>query len=497
MTDWKRVLLCLGLLLNYCSDSHQVSYGIRDFPESLDPSFGLSFDESQISSQIYENLISLNADCETLDPQLAVNWKVSENKCSYTFTLRDNVYFHDGTKLSAYSVLKSYDWLRRKEGRSEIFDKIKRLNIIDSLTFEFVLNEPYSIFLYVLASPESFQVMSEQALKKYGNSIGRHPVGTGPFYLGNWKDNKEIQLDKYYNYWGHQGQLDKIVFKYYMNTFQGEDYLEQNKIDILYSASSYSIDRLKWTGFINYHTFVPVSIFFIGFNNETFPFNNKRIRRAILEAINIPRFIHSSSRGKDIVAKGPLPPNFYEYSDKVQAEYNPENAKQILKDLGINNLDINFDYPRIVSARTIKIEYLKHELAKIGIHLKIHAHNSWPELTQAITSDSAQMFYDGGRSDIIGDGLNFLYGFFYSSSEFNTIKYNNPLVDKWIDEAFLEYNPEKRKRLYKKVVDKILDDTPAIFLSHVIPSLAYNKIKIKKIVTDPYGVIRFNEIDLY
>ena len=202
MTDWKRVLLCLGLLLNYCSDSHQVSYGIRDFPESLDPSFGLSFDESQISSQIYENLISLNADCETLDPQLAVNWKVSENKCSYTFTLRDNVYFHDGTKLSAYSVLKSYDWLRRKEGRSEIFDKIKRLNIIDSLTFEFVLNEPYSIFLYVLASPESFQVMSEQALKKYGNSIGRHPVGTGPFYLGNWKDNKEIQLDKYYNYWG-------------------------------------------------------------------------------------------------------------------------------------------------------------------------------------------------------------------------------------------------------------------------------------------------------
>jgi ABC-type transport system substrate-binding protein len=496
MNNLKLICLFFLLLFNYCSKSSKVSYGIEIFPTNLDPSFGLSFDESQISSQIYENLISLDNDCATLNPRLAVSWNVSKDKCTYTFVLRNNVFFHDGTKLSSYSIQSTYEWLCNKQNRSEIFDKIKNINIIDSLSFEFVLYEPFSIFLYVLASPESFQVMSEHAIAKYDTLIGRHPVGTGPFYLNKWVDGEKIILNKFKKYWGEHGNLNEIVFKYYKNIFQGEDYLEKNTIDILYSATSYSIDRLKWTGFIDYHIFVPDDIQFIGFNNEAYPFNDKYFRKAILKAINIPRFVHSSTRGKAIVAKGPLPPNYYDYNDTVQDSYNIDEAKSILNELGFASLDITFDFPKIAFKRITKIEFLKHELNKVGIHLKVRAHDTWEELDKAIASDSAQMFYNGGRSDIIGDPFNFLWGFFYSKSEFNTLKYKESKIDQWIDEAIQENNPQKRQSLYRKIVSKILDDTPAIFLFHIIPSLAYNTKKIRILITNPYGTVQFNKIEL-
>ncbi len=496
MNNLKLILLC-WVLFNYCSDPSQVAYGIREFPKNLDPSFGLSFGESQISSQIYENLISLDNDCETLNPQLALSWNVSEDKCSYKFVLRNNVFFHDGTKLSSHSILSTYEWLSHKQGQSEIYDKIKRVDLIDSLTFRFTLHEPFSIFLYVLASPESFQVMSEHAISKYDTLIGQHPVGTGPFYLTKWINGEKIVLKKFKKYWGEQSKINKIVFKLFRGTFEGEKYLENNIIDILYSPTSYSLDRLKWTGFINYHTFVPVSILFIGFNNKVYPFNDKRVRKAILKAIDIPKFVQNSNRGNAVVAKGPLPPNFFDYDHVVQDHFNRNEAKSILNELGIKNLTVNFDFPRNALVRTIKIEFLKHELEKIGIHLNAQAYDSWEELDRVISRDTAQMFYNGGKSDIIGDSFNILYGFFYSKSILNTLNYHEPMVDKWLDTALQESDPDKRKELYKKIITKILDDTPAIFLYHTIPNLAYNKQRIKKMITNPYGIVRFNDMELF
>jgi len=490
-------LLLLCILFNYCAEPSLVVYGIKDNPLSLDPSFGLDFDESQISAQIYENLVILDNDCKTLNPCLAQSWNISEDKCTYTFVLRDSIFFHDGTKLSSMSVLSTFDWLRVKPNRSEIYDKVKRLDVIDSLTFKIILHKPYSIFLYVLASPESFQIMSERAISLYDSLIGRHPVGTGPFQLSKWTEGDKIVLNRNKKYWGHSGQINKVVFKYYDGKFQGEEFLEKNIIDILYSPTAYSLDRLKWTGFIDYHTFVPVSILFLGFNNEAYPFNNKLIRKAILKAINVPKFVHNSNRGNAMVAKGPLPPNFFNYDHLEQDHFNLEEAKSILTQQGIDSMVINFDFPRIALTRMIKIEFIKHELKKIGIHLNVRAHHSWEELDRAILDDSAQLFYNGGRSDIIGDSYNILYGFFHSKSILNSLKYHEPLVDKWLNMAIQESDPEKRKKLYEKIVAKILDDTPAIFLYHNIPNFAYNKQRIKNIITNPYGIIKFNHIQLY
>ncbi|MEJ2054750.1 MAG: ABC transporter substrate-binding protein, partial [Calditrichaceae bacterium] len=233
-----------------------------------------------------------------------------------------------------------------------------------------------------------------------------------------------------------------------------------------------------------------------GFNTNSFPFKDKRIRKAILRAVNIPRFVHSSNRGKAIVAKGPLPPNFFDYKNIQQAQYNPDSAKKILKDLNFKPITVNFDFPQVALTQSNSIEFLKYQLGKIGIKLNIKSYNNWSDFNTAIKHESAQIFLNAVKSDILGDGLHFLYGLFYSTSEANTMHYNNPKVDHWIDEAFLEHDSDKRRILYQKIIGEILNDTPAVFLFHSVPNLAYHKSKINKLITNPYGRIQFNKIEL-
>ena len=96
----------------------------------------------------------------------------------------------------------------------------------------------------------------------------------------------------------------------------------------------------------------------------------------------------------------------------------------------------------------------------------------------------------------MGDPENFLYSLFYSTSESNYFHYRNPEVDHWLDEAAKEPIREERNKLYQKIVNTILDDTPAVFLYHTRPHFAYNKEKIKYLPVNPYGIIQFNRIIL-
>jgi len=106
---------------------------------------------------------------------------------------------------------------------------------------------------------------------------------------------------------------------------------------------------------------------------------------------------------------------------------------------------------------------------------------TYDQLNQACRSDSAQLFFNGWQADVLGDPENFLYSLFYSSSEYNFFHYNNPQVDCWLDSARIEPVWEKRQVLYQKIVEQVVQDTPAVFLYHVIPVYAYNKNRIKSL----------------
>jgi peptide/nickel transport system substrate-binding protein len=482
---------------NIFNENKIVVQAIEHFPRGLDPAQHFGVDETQIYSQIYETLLSIDEDYQTVTPNLAERWETSTDNQIYTFYLRPNVLFHDGSVLTSQAIKRSIEWQVENNSSSPLFNVIDTVCIVDKLTISFKLKYPCSSFLYTLASPISIVIISPKALQQFGSDIAFHPVGTGPFYLTKWKDKDEIQLTAFEDYRQGKKGIDQIIFRYYADRFQREESIHKDNVDILFMVSGFSIDRLKWLGTIDYFVQPPVSLFFIGFNNNTAPFKDIRVRKAVLKAINLPELVLNVNRGNAVVAKGPLPDIFFDYKNIRQEEYNIQEAKRLLKEAGYGGgMQLNFYFPKAGFLRQTIVELIKTNLAKIGITLNVKISDSWDAHNTNIKSDSSQIFIYGGKSEIIGDAQNFLYSLYYSESEYNYLQYKNIHVDKWLNEARIESDRQKRDKLYKQIVKAILNDTPAVFLYHVKPHFAFNREKIKSIAVNPYGIIQFNRIIL-
>ena len=499
----KRSLLVLVpiyvFLFVSCQDKPKsdIAYGVQYEPYGLDPTKNFGIDEINIYSQVYETLIILDPDDKQVKPHLAKDWSVSNDYKSYIFHLKENVKFHDGSKFNAETAKNSYLRQIRLNRNSPLFNGIESIDVKDSLTLEIRMKSKNPIFLYNLTSPLSLLAISKRLIESSDSEISDHPIGTGPYKFKKWYKGKSIQLSRFDQYWGEKGRIKEIFFKFFNNDSEREKSILQNKADILYAISGFAIDRLKWLGKIEYEVIPTFSTLYIGFNLDNKILGKKEIRKAILNSINIPSLVLNILRGNSIIAKGPLPPSLFYYNEIAQDPYNLEEAKQLLKNSDAKgNLKLNLFYPKEAIVRQTILEFIKANLAKVGITLEIIPFNTWKEHNLACQSDSAQLFIGAWGSDVLGDPENFLYSLFYSTSEFNYFHYHNVKVDRWLEEAAQEPIREKRDVLYQKIVKTILDDTPAVFLYHVKPHFAYNKEKIKYLPVNPYGIIQFNQIIL-
>lgn len=489
------LLICIS-----CTDllkNKIVTQAIEYFPRGLNPAKHKSVAEYQIYSQIYETLLSLNSDYKTLQPKLALRWQISENNTNFIFYLRTNVYFHDGSILTADDVKESIEQQIINNPQSPIANPIKTVGVLNSSTLEIKLNSPDAAFLYALASPMILVIMSRQALQEHGELIKKNPSGTGPFRLTLWQDRDEIRLTAFDKYWAKDNEIKDIRFRYYENHIKKEESINKDDIDILYTVSGYAVDRLKWIGKIEYYVQPPVSLWYLGFNNSVKPFNDIRVRQAILKAINVPKLVFYVNRGNADVAKGPLPPTYLKYGKVKQMGYDPDSAKKLLRLAGYKKgLKLNCYFPKIAFSRQTLIQLIKSDLEKIGIELNIVNSESWDEHDLAILNGKAGLFVNGGKSAIIGDAENFLREFFYSESKFNFLRYQNESVDNWLDMARIEPDLVKRQELYAKIRDTIIKDIPAVFLYHVKPHFAFNREKIKALIVNPFGIVQYHMLQL-
>ncbi len=474
-----------------------IVYGVQYLPKGLDPAINFGIDAIQIYSQIYETLTILDSSANQIKPNLAKDWSVSNDYKSYIFHLRENVKFHDGSKLNAETARNSYLRQISLNPESPLFNQIETINAKDSLTLEIVMKNPSPIFLYNLTSPLSLVVISQQLLKKPDSQIINQPIGTGPYKFESWDSNKSISLSKFNAYWGDKSEINHIDFKFFNNKIEREESISNNKVDLLYAISGFAIDRLKWLGKIDYKLVLPYSTFYIGYNLNNVLFKEIGIRKAILKSLNIPSLVLNIMRGNSIIAKGPLPPSLFHYNNISQENFNLEEAKKLLRNSGIKGkLKLKLFYPKEAFVRQTIFEFIEANLAKVGITLELIPFDTWEEHNIACKSDSTQLFIGAWGSEVLGDPENFLYSLFYSTSEFNYFHYHNENVDRWLEEAAREPIRKKRDVLYQKIVKTILDDTPAVFLYHVKPNFAYNKEKIKYLPVNPYGIIQFNRIIL-
>lgn len=440
-----------------------LTVGFRGDEKTLDPTFSIQWSERQVLYLIYNTLLRMGTDF-SLHPELAESWDIEQDGKRIVLHIRKGVKFHDGTDLDAAAVKWNLDRrMDEKVGspqRKQLDGVVASVEVVDDHTVAVDLVKPFAPFLSLLAERPGF-VVSPTAAQKYGDDYGSHPVGTGPFVFKEWTRGSRIVVERNPDYW-EKGlpYLDRIVFSDIAGAIVGIQRLVTGEIDYVDSLSPKDVQQIKGNPDIKLD---PISVgrwYSYQWQWQKEPFNNPKLRKAIAHAIDRDRLNAITMGGDAKISDGPTPPGlWWNNADLKGYDYDPEKAKQLLKEAGIEpGFTIQLSMPEDAILRQLNL-LVQEQLQAIGLKVELVpvAQSEWYSRVVEQKINFTPMRWTQ-RPD--PDGL--LSILFHSTGYANSTKYNNPEVDKLLDQAAGTFDQEKRKALYDKAQAIILDDLPYV-----------------------------------
>lgn len=475
----------------------------------LDPARATDGESFKVTKNIFDTLVNFNykdQSTEVVNTGLAKDWKISPDGLKYTFHLRKGIKFQDGTPFNAKAVVFNFNrWKNVKKGDKVQFpyypsmfggygDKsvIKDVKAVDQNTVQFTLKRPLAGFLKDLAmSP--FAIASPTAVKKYGADFTKHPVGTGPFKLVQWKPNNTITIEKNDDYWkkGYP-KLNTVVFKVIKSNRARLTALENGEIDLMDGLNPSDINEVKGKQALQVFYRPPLNVGYLGLTVKRKPFDNVKVRKAMNYAINKKAIVKAFYADEAKVAAGPLPSTVPGHNSKLKPyPYNPKKAKKLLAEAGYPNgfkmelWAMPVPRPYMPNGKRIA-EAMQADLAKVGIDAKIIQYD-WSTYLDKASKGEADAFLLGWTGDN-GTADNFLYTLLSTAAigSNNYTYYSNKKLDQLLIKAQKETDKNKRIKLYKKAVKVIHDTAPWVPIVHSTPALA-GSANLKNFKPNPTG----------
>ncbi|SCE72550.1 peptide/nickel transport system substrate-binding protein [Micromonospora viridifaciens] len=505
-------------------------------PKNFDPIFNDDGETFRPVRQMYETLISHKPGTADLQGALAESWEHDAEGKVWTFHLRKGVKFHDGTPFNAAAVCFNFDRWYNMKGSAAQANMIYYMDVFggfakneadgasdplynkceasDENTAVITLNHYKGAFPGAFALT-SLSIASPEALKKYdadtvvqkGDSFeysafaNEHPVGTGPFTWGGWdKAKAEITLNRNPDYWGEKAKVDKVIIKIIEDENTRKQELRAGTVQGIDFPAPADRKALEGEGFnvINRPAF---NILYLGINQKNPKLKDLRVRQAIAYALNRQQLVQTKGPGGTKVADEFMPDTVLGYAPDVQKyEYNPDKAKQLLKEAGAEGLTLNFYYPTVVTRPYMPnpqeiFTVLANDLQAVGIKV-----NGVPRPWNGGFKDDVQTF---GKHDlhILGwtgdynDPGNFVGTFFgRGKAEFGDQAMTEMFdaitkADGTVDEAGKKAAWEQVNR---DIAAKWL---PAVPVWHAPPAIVVTK-DVKGLVASPLTDERFDTVSV-
>jgi peptide/nickel transport system substrate-binding protein len=469
-------------------------YDVRE----LDPRAVADTGSARVISNVYEGLVRFKPGTAMVEPCLASSWKVSGDGMTWTFNLRRDVRFHDGTPFDARAVQFNFErQLNRQPGgvttyADFVFAPLDRVEVVDSHTVKLHLKYPCAPFLNNLAMPLAAPLVSPKAIQKYGDNLGLHPAGTGPFMPAG-KTGNGILLKANHNYWQPAPAAREILFITVPGAEQRTEQLLQGQIDIALDLTFIHTARLRLEGYPVFRA-TGLDICYLGFYTDQKPFNRPSVRRAVALALNREKIFNELWPHEVRPALGPLPPTVPGYNpDLTRESYDPDGAARLLREAGFGDglsftlVTYNDSRPYSPGGGKKLADALARSLAEAGINMKIKSY-PWREFKQALDRREGDAFLYGWISDN-GDPDNFLFTLLAQSqikSGMNITRYHNDQLDTLLLSARNTTDPEIRRELYIRAQEIIHRDTPWVVLSHSVHHAATAR-NIQGFVLSPTG----------
>ena len=296
---------------------------------TLDPAHIEDGESAKVCDMIYDTLIQYREDTTDLEPALAESWTRSPDGLIWTFHLRQDIQFHDGTPLNADAVVFS---LSRPLVLFRNFHEefISQIIALDPFTVQIQLKTPYAPFISTLAGT-SFSIISPASAR----TLGENPIGTGPFKFVQWDRNDQIVLSANDTHWAGKPALNRLIFRSIPDNAMRLAELQAGNLHVMEFPNPDEIPLIQGDPQLALLMQPSLNTGYVAMNMEKPPFDNLKVRLAINHAINKPEIIERLYRGLAIPAKNPIPSTLWSYDHSIEDyAYDPELAKQLLAEAG-------------------------------------------------------------------------------------------------------------------------------------------------------------------
>lgn len=486
---------------------------------SLDPAFSKDLADIWATNQLFNGLVQMDEHLN-VKPCIAKSWSISDDALIYTFTLRNDVFFHKdilfGKDSTRTVIAKDFEYslnrLLDKELASPgswVLSKVNNFKAINDSIFQIDLNQPFPAFLGLLTM-KYCSVVPNEIVEYYGNDFRSHPIGTGPFKFKRWEENIKLVFRRNENYFekdeiGDQLPYLEAVAITFLPDKQSE-FLQfaQGNIDFVSGLdASYKDEILTSTGELRdlYKNEVNMirgpylNTEYLAFfmDSEVPEIQSELIRKAVNIGFDRNKMMIYLRNGIGIPANGGfIPKGLPGYNQTIGFNYEPENAKRLIEqfktETGIENPEISIT---TTSNYLSFCEYIQRELQKIGLIVNI-------DVIPAATLKDAKA---NGKLDIFRaswvadypDAENYLS--LYYSNNFapngpNYTHFKNELFDIWFEKSFLETNSYKRELLYSKMDSLIMEKAP------VVPLFYDEVVRFTRKNVNGLGINPINLLDL-
>lgn len=509
-------------------------FGAAGAPEMFDPLYGTDGETFRVTRQMFEGLLGIEPGTAEVVPELATEWEPNEDGTEWTFTLRDDVTFHDGTPFNAEAVCANFERMydQNKAGRTaaeywvytmgafsdepdsslyqgcEATGEFEAVISISGATAGF----PTMLTLASLAmqSPTAMEEGDANGIAAEGEGFtypeySQNPVGTGPFTFGEYDEaNGEITLERNEDYYGEAATVSELVFRVIPDESTRRQELEAGSIQ------GYDLPNpVDWAALEESGNTVEIrdafNIFYVGLNPDTNPaLKDLKVRQALYHAIDREQLVSTQLPEGAAVATQFMPEAVSGYNAELEPyEYDPERAEQLLQEAGQEDLTLNFAYPTEVTRPYMPdpqqlYEAIRTNLEAVGVNVKV-SNASWNGgYLDNVTAGKYDAYLLGWTGDYDA-AYNFIGTFFGSTkdNEFGTgaMPWGQQLADD-LKAADAIVEEGERTAAFEEINAQIMEEyLPGLAISHSPPALVVGE-GVEGVIPSPLTAEEFDTVEV-
>ena len=427
-------------------------------PDQFDPHQTTAYASFQVLENVYDTLVVPDPEDLTYQPSLATEWETSEDGLTWTFTLRDDVTFHDGSEFDSADVVYSFRRIIDEELQNAYrFAAVTDITAPDATTVEFTLSEPTPNLLDHVGSYKGVAILPEGAADDL--DLATEANGTGPFELGGMSAGG-VTLTAFDDYWDEGPLVDEVEFQFISEPTTALTSLETGEIHWTDNIPPQRVEELSESDSITVEDVPSVDYWYMATNFAKPPFDQPEVREAIALALDREAIADAAQFGLAAVNQTAIPEESFWFHDYAPYERDVDAAQDLLDEAGVSGLTMGLmvtdEYPETVEVAQV----IASNLDEIGITVDIQTEqfSTWLDRQGAGDFDAFMLGWLGNLDP---------YGYYHSQhvceGENNYQGYCDPETDELLNEAATEADEDARKALYDEAAERIVDANSYIY----------------------------------